>query len=139
MRRAAGFAVLGLSAAGFPLTQMVIRRWGRRGAVAVEAICAGLLLRDASMIAAGSPRRLRPGPAALLWWELGAAAVASLTGLPRAFGVRERELAWGVGPIEIARRAAIGTLFGLHTWRFGIYLQPGQGRRAVAARKSASV
>jgi hypothetical protein len=130
LRRSTGVAVLALSACGFPLTQVVIRRWGRGGAVAVEAVCAGLLLRDASMIAAGAPARLRPGPATLLWSELGAAAAACLTGLPRAFGVRDDgAVAWGTGPTEIARRAAIATLFSLHTWRFAIYLQPSHGRR----------
>jgi hypothetical protein len=30
---------------------------------------------------------------------------------------------------EPARRLAVATLFGVHTARFWIYLQPGQGRR----------
>jgi len=30
---------------------------------------------------------------------------------------------------EVARRTAIGALFGLHTWRFRIYLQPDSGRK----------
>jgi hypothetical protein len=38
LRRATGVAILGLSGCGFPLTQMVIGRWGRGGAVAVEAV-----------------------------------------------------------------------------------------------------
>ena len=35
----AGRAVLALSAMGFPLTQRVIRRFGLRGALVVEAAC----------------------------------------------------------------------------------------------------
>jgi hypothetical protein len=31
---------------------------------------------------------------------------------------------------ETARRAAVGTLFGLHTVRFRIYLQPGSGLKS---------
>jgi hypothetical protein len=70
MRRPVGTIVLGLSACGYPLTQAVTRRWGARGQVLVEAVCAGLVVRDTAMIAAGVPRRLRPVPALLLWLEL---------------------------------------------------------------------
>ena len=59
-----GRAVPVLSAMGFPLTQRVSRRFGLRGALVVEAACGGLLARDAAMIAAGVPRRLRRGAAA---------------------------------------------------------------------------
>jgi hypothetical protein len=77
MGRRFGSLLLTLSAAGFPLTQLTIRRPGRRGAVDDDA--------------------LEQAPA-------------------------ERS-----GPRETMRRAAVGTLFGLHTLRFRIYLQPGQG------------
>ena len=93
-----GRAVLALSGLGFPLTQLAIRRFGRPGAVAVEGVCGGLLVRDAAMIALGVPGRLRRGPAVLLW-------------------------------LEAARRVAIGALFGIHTVRFRIYLQPDSGRK----------
>ena len=69
--------VLGLSAAAYPLTDFAIRRFGRRGAVVTEVACCGLAVRDAAMVVAGVPDRLRPGPAILLWMELTAA-------LPRA-------------------------------------------------------
>ena len=127
MRRPASFVVLGLSAAGFPLTQLVIRHWGRRGGLLVEAVCGGLLVRDAVLIASGAPRRLRSTPATLLWCEAAAAAAAVATGLP---------LLWGRGQsviVETARRAAVGTLFGLHTLRFGIYSQPDRGLRPKIA------
>ena len=123
MRRSIGFAVLGLSAAGFPLTQLAIRRWGRRGGAFVEAVCGGLLVRDAALIASGAPRRLRPTPAALLWCEAAAAGAAVTFGLPLLVSKRP------LPSIETARRAAVGTLFGLHTLRFGIYLQPDRGLR----------
>ena len=70
MKRAIGSIVLGLSACGYPLTQLVIRRWGVRGAAAAECVCAGLAIRDASMVASGVPGRLRRFPASLLRLEL---------------------------------------------------------------------
>jgi hypothetical protein len=51
MRRTAGIAVLGLSACGYPLTQCAVRRWGVRGAAVAEAVCAGLAIRDAPLLA----------------------------------------------------------------------------------------
>jgi hypothetical protein len=36
----------------------------------------------------------------------------------------------GAGTLEAVRRFAVGLLFGLHTYRFRIYLEPGRGRRA---------
>ena len=70
MKRTTGSIVLGLSACGYPLTQLVIRRWGARGAAAAECVCAGLAIRDGSMVAGGVPGRLRRFPAALLRLEL---------------------------------------------------------------------
>jgi hypothetical protein len=134
MRRALGTIVLVLSASGYPLTQAAIRRWGVQGQVLVETVCAGLVIRDAAMIAAGAPRRLRRVPALLLWLELGAGAVATVSGLQTLSGassadrssVRQRAY-------ESVRRAAAAILFGLHTIRFEIYLRPDRGRRAPAA------
>ena len=125
-----GRAVLALSGVGFPLTQLVIRRFGRPGAVAVEIVCGGLLLRDAAMIALGTPGRLRRGPAVLLWLEAGCAAAAALSGLRPLINANATHRAAGLNRpdrLEVARRTAIGALFGLHTWRFRIYLQPGSG------------
>ena len=126
-----GKAVLGLSGAGYPITQVAIRRFGRRGAAVVEVACLGLLARDAVMIAHGAPKVLRPAPAALLWLECAAGAVAGTSNL-RLVADRNpalRAAAWPCGPAEAVRRLAIATLFGLHTTRFRIYLRPGQGRR----------
>lgn len=125
MKRYVGAGVLAMSAMGFPLTQLVIARWGRCGAAAVECVCAGLLVRDAVLIAHGAPRRLRRAPAVLLWCELAAASAAVIAGLP---GVVRSESPLAV---EVARRVAVAMLFGLHTYRFGIYLRPGQGRLAA--------
>ena len=126
-----GRAVLVWSAMGFPLTQRVIRRFGFRGALVVEAACGGLLARDVAMIVAGVPRRLRRGAAVLLWLEAAAGAAAVLTGLRLLFDATARERAVEACPdrLETARRATIGALFALHTIRFRIYLQPGQGVR----------
>jgi hypothetical protein len=125
-----GKVVLGLSAAGFPLTQLAIRRFGRRGAVVTESVCIGLAIRDAAMIAGGAPSRLRRGPARLLWLEMVAALAAA--GLGRRLA-RDDEAAQRVASCpdtwEAARRGAVALLFGLHTVRFRIYLQPDRGRK----------
>ena len=132
MRRTAGGVVLGLSACGYPLTQLVVSRWGARGVAVAEAVCAGLAVRDATMVAAGVPGRLRPVPAALLRLELAAATVASLAGLGALVSARSPGRGSGgrAGAAEVVRRTATATLFAVHTVRFGIYLRPGQGRRA---------
>src|SRR5208283_3657775 len=79
-----GKIVLGLSAAGYPLTEFAIRRLGRRGAVVTEVACCGLAVRDGAMVVGGLPFRLRRGPAILLWMELAAAVAASGLGLHAA-------------------------------------------------------
>lgn len=131
MKRFVGNAVLGLSACGYPLTQFVVRRWGRAGAGVVEAVCVGLAIRDGLMIEAGTPKRLRPVPAALLYLELAAGVVASVAGASLLLRSpwREQPRAPNRGIPEAGRRAAVAALFGLHTVRFGIYLRPDQGRR----------
>jgi hypothetical protein len=73
----------------------------------------------------------------LLWLELAAAAAATILGLRSALDDAAAAAA-GDGAarpdaLEAARRAAVGTLFGLHTVRFRIYLRPDQGRRSPAA------
>jgi len=127
----AGRVVLGLSGLGFPLTQMAIRRFGRPGAAVVEAVSVGLLARDVAMIAAGAPSRLRRGPAALLWLEAAAAALAAVLGmrLLADAGARGRALDARPSRSEALRRFALGALFGLHTLRFRIYLRPDRGLR----------
>ncbi len=128
-----GQAVLGLSGSGFALTQLAIRRLGWRGAIVTETVCVGLAVRDAAMIATGVPSRLRRGPALLLWLEMVAAGAAAGLGLRlvRGSDAATRATAARPDPLEVARRAAVGALFGLHTIRFRIYLRPDQGRRPV--------
>ncbi len=135
MKRAIGSIVLGLSACGYPLTQLVIRRWGVRGAAVAECVCAGLTIRDASMMASGVPGRLRRFPASLLRMELAVGVVASLAGLHPLLSARlaDRPAAARACAAETARRAAVATLFALHTIRFGVYLRPDQGRRVTQA------
>jgi len=135
MKRAIGSVVLGLSACGYPLTQLVIRRWGVRGAAVVECVCAGLAIRDASMVAGGVPGRLRRFPAALLRLELAVGVVALLAGLPPLLSARSagRPAPGGACAAETVRRAAVATLFAVHTIRFGIYLRPDRGRRVTQA------
>ncbi len=135
MKRAIGSIVLGLSACGYPLTQLVIRRWGVRGAAAAECVCAGLAIRDASMVASGVPGRLRRLPASLLRLELAVGVVASLAGLHLFLGARsaDRPAAARACAMDTVRRAAVAMLFAVHTIRFGIYLRPDQGRRVTQA------
>lgn len=132
MKRAAGAVVLGLSACGYPLTQLVIRRWGRRGAAIAECACAGLAIRDASMVAAGVPGRLRRVPALLLLLELGAGLTAALAGLAPLLSAQPggKAASGSTRASDRARRAAVAALFAIHTIRFAIYLRPDQGRRS---------
>jgi hypothetical protein len=104
-----GKVILALSAGGYPTTQFAIRRFGRRGAVAVEVACLGLLVRDAVMIARGTPNMLRPVPAALLRLECATAAVAAATNacLLTAQGPAQRVTARPGEVIELLRRLAI--------------------------------
>lgn len=128
MRREVGWLVLGASAVGYPLTKVVLQRGGRRGAVVVESVCVGLAFRDASMVAGGSPQRLRRIPAGLLYLELAAAVVASLAG-SRSLLIDKGTDTPKPDVVEIVRRGAVCALFCLHTVRFRIYLSPDQGRR----------
>lgn len=125
-----GKVVLGLSAAGYPLTELAIRRLGWRGAVIAEVACCGLSVRDAAMVVTGVPTRLRLGPSILLWMELTAAVASSVLGLQSAIDDEYCKRARAdPGPAEVARRFAVGALFALHTVRFWIWLQPDQGRK----------
>lgn len=104
------------SACGYPLIQLVVRRWGVRGAAVAEAVCAGLAVRDAAMVAAGVPGRLQAVPAALLRLELAAAMVASLAGLGELGGARSPGQG-SAARADAVRRAATATLFAVHTIR----------------------
>lgn len=128
-----GRAVLVMSGFGFPLTQAVIARFGRAGALVAEGVAVGLFVRDSALVGLGAPRRLRPFPAALLWLELGAAALASVAGFAAISRPRQRLDRTPAGVIEALRRGSVGFLFGLHTYRFWIYLQPDHGLRAGPA------
>jgi hypothetical protein len=129
-----GRIILTLSGMGFPLTQLAIRRLDRRGAMLTEAVCGGLLIRDVAMIAGGAPGRLRRGPAILLWLEAAAGAASVVVGLRPLKDASGLAGATAERPdrLEAVRRAAVGTLFGLHTWRFRIFLQPDHGLRPAS-------
>ena len=134
-----GQIILGLSGAGFPLTQLAIARFGRRGALAVEAVVGGLLVRDIALIAGGAPRRLLPWPESLLLAETALATVSLAAGAllladPEVAAARER--GWHVPKRELIRRIGIGALFGIHTLRYRIYLSPGSGRRSGTGAES---
>ncbi len=129
----AGRLVLVASGFGFPITQLVIARFGRRGAVVAEGAAGLLLVRDAAMVRSGAPSRLRAFPAALLYAELAGAIGATLTGLVAVARPRQRLDRTPAGVAEGLRRFFVGFLFGMHTYRFWIYLQPGSGRRESPA------
>jgi hypothetical protein len=131
--RLLGGIVLVFSGLGFPLTQLAIARSGRRGAVVAEGVAAGLLARDVALLRRGAPARLRPLPRALLWLELAAAALATLAGLAAVARPAQAIEPTPAGGLEAVRRFAVGLLFGLHTWRFRIYLEPGRGLGAAVA------
>jgi hypothetical protein len=126
---AVGTTLLVASSLGYPLTQVAIASLGRRGALAAEAVSAGLLVRDLVLVANGAPARLRPVPAALLGLEVAAAASATLLGAAAIVDPRGRPCRSGAGLVQALRRAAVGTLFGVHTYRFWLYLQPDRGLR----------
>ncbi len=140
MRRATGAVLLGLSACGYPLTQLAVRRGGAWGAALAESVCAGLAIRDASMVASGLPGRLRKLPAALLRVEVAAGVAASLAGLHPLLSARRpgRTASPGSGAADNVRRVTVAALFALHTIRFAIYLTPGQGRRSATAAAGAA-
>jgi hypothetical protein len=124
-----GGIVLVVSGLGFPLTQAVIARFGRRGALVAEGVAVGLLVRDAALVRAGLPARLQPLPRRLLWLELGAAALATPAGLAAIARPIQGVEPTAAGALEALRRFAVGLLFGLHTSRFRIYLGPDRGLR----------
>ncbi len=138
LSRVIGPPLLVLSGLGFPMSQLAIRRLGRSGAIIVEGVTTALAARDTYLVVSGVPDRLRLVPAGLLYAELAMAAVASVLGLrvlidhetlqaaPRPAGVQ-----------ELLRRVALGTLFGLHTWRFAIYLGAHRGMRQTPEQASA--
>jgi hypothetical protein len=129
MRPLLGKVVLVVSGLGFPLTQAAIARGGRRGAVLVEGVAVALLVRDGALVRSGLPARLLPLPRLLLRLELGAAILAALTGLTAVARPSQRGDRSAAGVLESVRRLAVGLLFGLHTYRFKIYLEPDRGLR----------
>jgi hypothetical protein len=132
-----GRLVLVVSGLGFPLSQAVIARFGRRGAVVAEGVALGLLVRDAALVAMGTPRRLRRWPAILLWLELIAAAGATVAGLAAVARPGQVVDHTRAGRAEAVRRFTVGLLFGLHTYRFQIYLRPDRGLADALATDSA--
>jgi len=135
MRRSIGSVLLGLSACGYPLTQLAVRHGGMRGAAVAELACGGLAIRDASMVASGVPDRMEEIPAALLHLEAAVGVLASIAGLHPLLSARRdgRTASPRARAADNLRRAAVAASFALHTVRFAIYLSPGQGRRTPPA------
>ncbi|HVN12537.1 MAG TPA: nitroreductase/quinone reductase family protein [Kineosporiaceae bacterium] len=146
-----GTVLLAASAAGAPLSLLALRHLGRWGRVLVASGCAVLLVRDTTMVASGTPRRLRPLPRALLVAEVATSATAVATGVwpwqqdpsttahrrhnrgpaPHRRHTREQTAA------ALLRAAACATM-AIHTTRFAIYLSPGSGRRSPSGPEGPS-
>jgi hypothetical protein len=133
MQKALGTAIAVASGSGFPLSQVLIARLGRPGAVAVAVVTAGILARDVSLVVNERPAGETAGSTALLYVETAVAVVATVAGLAsitdaglEAARSRERR----VGGVELLRRTSLGLLFGIHAMRFKEYLQLPGGRRA---------
>jgi hypothetical protein len=129
-----GGVVLVLSGLGFPLTQALIARCGRRGAVVAEGLAVGLLVRDATLVRSGLPARLQPLPRRLLLLELSAAVLATLAGPVAIVRPSQQIEPTAAGALEAFRRFAVGVLFGLHSYRFRIYLGRDRGILAPIGR-----
>ena len=129
-------AVLVVSGLGFPLTQLVIRRFGRPGAVVVEVVCGGLLVRDAVLIATGVPGLLRRGPATLLWLEVATGVAAVLTGLRPLGNADALHRAGKAAPTGARRRAGrrSGRCSGCTPFDSGYTCNPARGSRAANRR-----
>jgi hypothetical protein len=133
MHKALGTGIAVVSGSGFPLSQILIARLGRPGAIAVAVVTAGILARDVSLVVTGRPAADAPRLAPLLYVETAVAAVATVTSLASITdagleAARSRER-W-VGGVELLRRMSLGLLFGLHAMRFKQYLQLPGGRSA---------
>jgi hypothetical protein len=86
-----GRALLALSAAGWPLSMLVVRRLGRAGDLVVDVACTLLFARVAYLVLTATPARLRALPRVLVFAELVADAVAAATGF----------CFWVVGPLVV--------------------------------------
>jgi hypothetical protein len=125
VHQAVGAVIAVASGLGFPLTQFAIARFGRPGAAVVGAVTAGILAMDIATIATRDSDTESRGQTALLYAETSVAALATAASLAL---VTEQGLAaastrgWRVGRLELLRRIALGTLFGMRSARFRQYL-----------------
>lgn len=130
--------LLTLSAAALPLSWFLLRKSGRRGALAVTGACAVLFTRDSTMVLAGAPRQLRPMPRVLLFVELATSGIAVATGArallppalaPRAAAAIARQGGEADGTRSPKRlqpnMIAAEVTFFLHTIRQAIYISLG--------------
>jgi glyoxylase-like metal-dependent hydrolase (beta-lactamase superfamily II) len=139
-----GTVLLVASAAGAPLSLLALRHLGRWGRVLVASGCAVLFVRDTTMVASGTPGRLRSLPRALLVAEVATSATAVATGVcpwlqDPSTTARRRHNPCPVSPLRrhAPGRAAAALLgpaacatMAIHTTRFAIYLSPGSGLRS---------
>ena len=139
-----GTVLLVASAAGAPLSLLALRHLGRWGRVLVASGCAVLFVRDTTMVASGTPGRLRSLPRALLVAEVATSATAVATGVwpwlqDPSTTARRRHNPCRVSPLRrhAPGRAAAALLgpaacatMAIHTTRFTIYLSPGLGLRS---------
>ena len=129
----AGTIVVG---AGFPISQLVIKRVGWPGAAAVTAASAGILAADLANLAGG---RSEGSIRRVVRLEAVAAGIATVTGALLLLdpGVREaRDEGWKVGRAEMFRRMALGLMFGILTVR--LRAQTDQAEEATVSKGSST-
>ena len=118
-RRARRTGVAVASGLGFPITQALVARFGRAGAAATEGIAGALLARDLYLFTRRGRDAAGAVPTVLLGFELGAAAAATIAGLPVLVRPERARFKGLPDAAETFRRVAVGTMFGLHSWRTG--------------------
>ena len=139
-QRSGAAGLLGAAAVGIVAAPLVSRRYGRRGGLGVLGGVGALLARDTQMVLTGTPARLKVLPRALLYAELGSAAVATCLGLAawlrpvgRVRAPSGTSSPTGSSTLNDVASSMAALTFLLHTLRQAIYLTPGQGRREGVA------
>ena len=113
MRNPLALPVVVAAGAGFPISQLAIRRFGRPGAAGVLALSAGILATDIANLTTG---RSQGSLRRIIRLEAAAAGAATVTGALLLLDPVVKEAVdegWRVGRPELVRRIALGLLFGL--------------------------
>ena len=82
-----------------------------------KGLAGALLARDLYLFTRRGRDAAGAAPAVLLGFELGAAAAATIAGLPVLVRPERARFKGLPDAAETFRRVAVGTMFGLHSWR----------------------